>query len=67
MNIFVVDYDARWNCAILYWNGRLGRSEFSLLNTSTPAGQMQFAFCTLQPWSTALWVWRADWNSEYLH
>jgi hypothetical protein len=64
---FIVDYDARWTCALLYWNARLGRSEFSLLDTTTAAGQMQWALFTVEPWSIAQWVWSADWHSESVH
>jgi len=51
----------------LYWNSRLGRSEFSLLNTSTAAGQMHFAFCTVEPWNTAQWIWPIDWHYGPVH
>ena len=64
---FIVDLDPRWNCAVLYWNSRLGRSEFSLLNTSTSAGQIGFSLCTVEPWCIARWVWSADWHSKTLH
>jgi hypothetical protein len=67
MTDFIVDYDARWTCAVLYWNSRLGRSEFSLLDARTAKGEMQWALSTVEPWCIALWVWRADWNSESFH
>jgi hypothetical protein len=62
-NNFIVDWDPGLDCALLYWNTRLGRSHFVLLNTSTEKGRFQLAFHTCRPVSVPLWVWKPiDWR-----
>jgi hypothetical protein len=65
---FISDYDPRWDCAILYWNNRMGQSHFVLLDSTTSKGQMQLAFHTCQPISIPLWIWKPiDWRPGPTH